>query len=338
MNFGTTMFPAATDLTVTRLGVNYALGVSRRPVQAVRDVTLTMHAGHVVGLVGESGSGKSSVARAIVGLAPISAGTVRLAGQPFGNESSRAQRRAVQMVFQNPRASLNPRRTVEQTLVEAVECGSLHTANTADRVAELLDAVALPTSLLGRRPQQMSGGQCQRIAIARALAVNPQFVLADEVTASLDAVIAAGVVALLRRLATSHNIGVLLITHDLRTVERIADWIAVMYLGKVVEQGSAQKILAAPRHPYTAALLAARPSLDVRRHQPLPLLNEIGLLSNTGCQFAPRCNYSTKECTTTDPTLSIDDCPVACHHPLDCDSISINHQSLTTAVLTKEKK
>ena len=307
-------------LTAEQLSVEYRGAGWRSRVLAVRNATLRVNAGEVVGLVGESGSGKSSVARALVGLAPVTAGVMQLDDTVLGPSAPRSQRRLVQMVFQNPRASLNPRRTVRQALTEALAASPARAGGHGTETAEhLLAAVSLPVGLLDRLPHQMSGGQCQRVAIARALAAQPHYLLADEVTAALDATVAAGVVSVLRRLANERRVGVLLITHDLRTVEWIADSVAVMYLGEIVEQGPAADVLNRPLHPYTAALLAARPSLHHRRTEPLPLVGDLGTRAAAGCQFAPRCPFARGDCHTVAPIPTRPLAAthvVACHHPL----------------------
>lgn len=285
---------------------------------AVDAVSLDVEPGTVVALVGESGCGKSSIARAVVGLTPLSAGEIRLGGTRLGPRRRADQRHSLQMIFQNPRASLNPRRTVRDALAEAVAVASRgRRVDTAAEIGRLLQSVALPEDLLDRRPAQLSGGQCQRIAIARALALRPKFLLADEATAALDATVAAGTVALFRRLADEYGLGVLLITHDLRTVEWIADEVAVMYLGRMVEHGRADDVLSRPGHPYTACLMDARPSLRARPDHRPPVRGEVDDSAPDGCRFAPRCPYATDVCRTTPPVLSSAAHRLACHHPLD---------------------
>ncbi len=298
-----------------------------RHVTAAQEVSLDIAAGRVVALVGESGCGKSSIARAIVGLTPIAAGGVYLDHLPLGRRRRLGDRLAVQMIFQNPRAALNPRRTVRAALDEALSVAS-RTPAAGDRpeLTQLLASVSLSEQLLDRRPAELSGGQCQRVAIARAIALRPRFLLADEATAALDATVAAGTVALFRRLADEYGLGVLLITHDLRTVEWIADEVAVMYLGRMVEHGWTRDVLTQPRHPYTAALIDARPSLRARPLQRLTVRGEVDDSSWEGCQFAPRCPYATDVCRSTRPPLSPSGQGadrtstthrLACHHPLD---------------------
>jgi oligopeptide/dipeptide ABC transporter ATP-binding protein len=307
-------------LSVREVSVHYRVPAwfGRAQVTAVEDVSLDVAPGQVVALVGESGCGKSSIARSIVGLADVSAGGVFIGDAALQGRRRRADRHAVQMIFQNPRSSLNPRRTVRDSLLEAL--GVVRTdgpVDTAQEMRRLLDSVALSEDLLDRRPAQLSGGQCQRVAIARALAIRPRFLLADEATAALDASVAAGTVALFRQLADDHGLGVLLITHDLRTVEWIADEVAVMYLGRIVEQGRMADVLGQPRHPYTACLMDARPSLHGSPQPRLEVRGEVGDSSQEGCRFAPRCPLATELCRTTRPELSPSPHRLACHHPLD---------------------
>jgi oligopeptide/dipeptide ABC transporter ATP-binding protein len=307
-------------LTVRHLSVRYRTptGFGSRAVDAVQDVSLSVAPGQVVALVGESGCGKSSIARAIVGLTHVAEGEISLGGAALGRRRRAADRHAVQMIFQNPRASLNPRRTIRDTLMEAVAVTGRHTkAEARAELHRLLESVALSDDLLGRLPAQLSGGQCQRVAIGRALALRPRFLLADEATAALDATVAAGTVTLFRQLADEYGLGVLLITHDLHTVEWIADEVAVMYLGRMVEHGQATDVLAQPGHPYTACLMDARPTLDARSERRFELRGEVEDSSAVGCRFAPRCPLATEICRSTRPELSSATHGLACHHPLE---------------------
>jgi peptide/nickel transport system ATP-binding protein len=302
---------------------------------AVDDVSLTIPAGRVVALVGESGCGKSTIARALVGLVQPTHGTICLDGVALGRRRPREQRLRVQMVFQNPKASLNPRRSVRATLAEALTAAGagIDIANGAttalpasldDRIAALLGDVDLPSSVLDRRPGQLSGGQCQRVAIARALALDPDFIVADEITAALDATVAASVIALLRRQADERGTGVLFITHDLGAVAHIADSVAVMYLGRIVEHGPSAQMLTRPRHPYTRGLLEARPDIAVRRSHPVSIVGEINDSADVGCRFAPRCPTASHDCRAVQPDLAsseLVDHRVACHHPITIEPV-----------------
>lgn len=309
-------------LSVRELSVRYGTRTwfGRRRLTAVQDVSFDVAPGRVVALVGESGCGKSSIARSIVGLTPVAAGGVYVGDTPLGRRRRPADRLAVQMIFQNPRASLNPRRTVRDALLEALRvAGRTRRVDTGRELGELLGSVSLAENLLDRRPAELSGGQCQRVAIARALALRPRFLLADEATTALDATVAAGTVALFRQLADERGLGVLLITHDLRTVEWIADEVAVMYLGRMVEYGPAAEVLTRPRHPYTACLMDARPALDAGPRRRLALRGEADVDVREGCAFAPRCPRPFGPCRSVRPELSPGPHRLACHHPFDRD-------------------
>lgn len=286
---------------------------------AVDGVSLDVAPGRVVALVGESGCGKSSIARAIVGLTHPAAGEIRIGDRILRRRRTSEDRHAVQMIFQNPRASLNPRRTIRETLLEALSVtGRIPKAAREAELVRVLASVALPGELLDRYPAQLSGGQCQRVALARAVAMRPKFLLADEATAALDATVAAGVTRLFRRLADEQGLGVLLITHDLHTVEWIADEVAVMYLGRMVEYGRVDDVLARPRHPYTACLMDARPDLSGTRERRFALRGEVADSAEAGCRFAPRCEFASDVCRTTRPELSTSSGHrLACHHQLD---------------------
>lgn len=246
-------------LEVRDLSVSF--GRRKRQVVAVDHVHLSVAANETVGLVGESGSGKTTVARAVVGLVQPSSGTVRLDGRPLGPAARRtaAQRRAVQMVFQDPRSSLNPRMTVAAIITEAWRTHP-DSAPVGDRTAalhRLLDDVGLGASVAKSRAAQLSGGQCQRVSIARALAVRPRLLVCDEAVSALDVSVQAQILRLLDDLRQRHHLAMLFISHDLGVVHQIADRVAVMRRGVLVEEGTATDVLAAPQHDYTKALLDA---------------------------------------------------------------------------------
>jgi peptide/nickel transport system ATP-binding protein len=234
--------------------------------RAVSGIDLTVEEGQTVALVGESGSGKTSVARAIVGLAPLSAGSIEVNGQRLdlrGNARLRQVRRTVQMVFQQPGGSLDPRMSVEETIAEPLQyLLRLPPSMIRPRIAELLELVGLGQQHRSRRPRELSGGQRQRVAIARAIAISPSLVICDEPTSSLDVSVQAQIINLLARLQRDLRLAYLFISHDLGVVRQIADLTAVMHLGEIVESGPTDRVLDLPQHDYTRALLAAVPAID----------------------------------------------------------------------------
>ncbi|MDR7275203.1 ABC transporter ATP-binding protein [Catenuloplanes atrovinosus] len=259
-------FPAAPDAAGTAVSIRDLSVVYDRRVRAVDGVSLDLPAGTVTGLVGESGSGKSTIGRALVGLAPITSGTVTVDGLEIGTArrgALRSVRARVGVVFQDPAAALDPRRTVGDSIAEPVE---LHARGTdaRTRVAELLEAVRLDASFAERYPHELSGGQRQRVVIARALALRPSLLIADEPTSALDVSIQAEVLSLLAELQREYGFACLFISHDLAVVRAIAHRVAVMHRGRIVEEGPTGEVLTAPSHPYTRRLLAAAPVPDPR--------------------------------------------------------------------------
>jgi ABC-type glutathione transport system ATPase component len=237
---------------------------------AVDDVSLSVDAGAAVGLVGESGSGKTTVARVLCGLQTPGSGGVLLDGQPLPRRRSVAQRRAVQMVFQDPFGSLNPRRRIGSMLTELLRVHGLARGAEAARALELLELVGLPEATLERYPAAFSGGQRQRIAIARALAAEPRIVIADEPVSALDVSVQATVLRLFAQLRSELDIGLLLISHNLAVIRVLCETVAVMYLGRLVETGTTAELFDDPRHPYTRALLDAVPRLRPAAAATLP--------------------------------------------------------------------
>ncbi len=289
-------------------GLKKYFGHAERPVRAVDDVSFDIGKGEVLGLVGESGSGKSTIGRSVVRLVEPTAGTIRFDGidlVPLTARALRPYRRRLQIIFQDPYASLNPRRRVADTIGEALATHGLHPgAARAERIAELLSLVGLAPEHALRFPHEFSGGQRQRIGIARALAVEPDFIVADEPVSALDLCIQAQVINLLSDLRERFNLTMLFISHDLDVVEYLCDRIVVLYLGKVMEVAPSRTLYRSPRHPYTQALLAAspRPDPNARRERRL-LQGDIPSPVDppSGCVFRTRCPYALDACASTVP-------------------------------------
>jgi oligopeptide/dipeptide ABC transporter ATP-binding protein len=300
------------------------LGRVRRYVRAVDDVSFDIAAGKTLGLVGESGCGKSTLGRAILHLQPPSSGEVRLNGQSIGNldrASLMKARRDMQIIFQDPFASLSPRRTVAQIVREPLDVHRIGTApERRQRVEELLGIVGMRSNALNRYPHEFSGGQRQRIGIARALALNPKFIVADEPVSALDVSVQSQVLNLIARLKDEHGISFLFISHDLAVIQHVSDEVAVMYLGKIVEQADATAIYKNARHPYTQALLSAIPVPDpTRKSTRIVLEGDVPSPANPppGCAFHTRCPVAVERCRTDVPALkqTVADTAhrVACH-------------------------
>ncbi len=281
----------------------------REPVRAVAGASLALSPGEIVGLVGESGCGKSTLARAAAGLVAPSEGSIEFDGRPQAPLGRRARPRhdvGLQLVFQDPYSSLNPRRRIGSQLADALRINDLAApAERARRVAGLLAEVGLPESAVDSYPHQFSGGQRQRLAIARALAAQPTALVLDEPLSSLDASAQAQVANLLVRLCREHQIAMLLISHDLAIVRQIADRISVMYLGVIVESGPTATLWNDPQHPYTRALIAAIPHADGQGTKPTPLPGEVPDPARppAGCRFHPRCPSVLARCREDVPQL-----------------------------------
>ncbi|MGG5259959.1 ABC transporter ATP-binding protein [Phycicoccus avicenniae] len=294
------------------------------PVRAVDGVSMSIAPGRVTALVGESGSGKSTVGRCVVRLLSPTSGTVRLAGTDvttLSRRAMRAHRRDVSIVFQDPAGSIDPRMLVGDVVAEPLRLQG-RAGNRADRtrrVAEQLERVGLNSSVAQRYPHELSGGQRQRVSIARALVSEPHLLVADEPTSALDVSVQASVLNLLADLQRDIGFACLFITHDLSAVEYLADDIAVMYLGQVVETGTREEVFAHPRHPYTQALLAAAPVADpVRQRERVRVLLGDDLPSAidppSGCRFHTRCPVAVERCATVVPALRrVGGGTVACH-------------------------
>jgi oligopeptide/dipeptide ABC transporter ATP-binding protein len=317
-------------LEVDQLAVHFPvlrglLGRRVGTVKAVDGVSLELGAEQTLGLVGESGSGKSTTARAILRLVDITRGRVTLDGQDVaalsGDELRRA-RRKMQMIFQDPYASLNPRMTVHDTLAEPLTTHRVAkgAADIGRRVAKLMDQVGLPQSFVRRYPHEFSGGQRQRVGIARALALAPKLIVADEPVSALDVSIRAQIINLLGELQRELGIAYLFIAHDLAVVRHICHEVAVMYLGKIVERAPTAALFHEPRHPYTQALLSAIPIPDPARERGRKHLVLVGdppspLAPPTGCSFHTRCPHVMDVCKTEAPALTAttEGHLVACH-------------------------
>ena len=290
----------------------FRVGRPRRLVRAVDGVSFAISAGRTLGLVGESGCGKSTVARSTLRLIEPDAGSVTIDGTDVlaaGPRQLRALRRRMQIVFQDPYGSLNPRMTVRQTLAEPLAIHRLARGAEAERrIAALLEEVGLDPTFANAYPHELSGGQRQRVGIARALSVEPEFVVLDEAVSALDVSVQAQVLNLLTDLQQRRRLTYLFIAHDLAVVKHVADHVAVMYLGKIVERAPAAALYAAPRHPYTASLLSAVPVPDPKAQRPrIVLTGEVPSPAHppAGCPFHPRCPHPKKNgrCRTEPPAL-----------------------------------
>ena len=290
-------------------------------VHAVDDVSLTIAHGQTLGLVGESGCGKTTVGRTILNLLPASGGQVRFEGRDLGSLSHsgwRALRREMQIIFQDPMESLNARHTVGRTLEEPFVIHKLGDTATRRRwVDELLERVGLPASAAERFPHEFSGGQRQRIGIARAIALKPKLIVCDEAVSALDVSIRAQIVNLLLELQRDMRLALLFIAHDLAIVRHVSDEVAVMYLGKIVEQAPAANIYARPAHPYTRALISAIPMPDPKsKGERIVLQGDVPSPINppSGCRFHTRCPFAAPVCSSTPPPWE----QVAANHFVAC--------------------
>ncbi|TPJ36140.1 ABC transporter ATP-binding protein [Mesorhizobium sp. B2-8-3] len=305
-------------------GMMSALAGRRTEIEAVAGVGFTLERGQTLALVGESGSGKTTLARAVNGLQAAAGGSVRFEGREL-NELTKAEwkplRRKMSMMFQDPVGSLSPRLSVRSLLAEPFAIHGLSGRSLEAEVERLLALVGLPRDFAERYPHQLSGGQARRVGVARAVALDPVLIIADEPTAGLDVSIQGEVLNLLNDLRDRMGLSMLIITHNLHVVRQIADRMAVMYLGRFVEEGETEAIFRAPHHPYTAALLSANPEPDPDKvHNRIALPAEVPSLLDRplGCEFHTRCPFAQDICTTQAPALSaVGSSRLTCHFPLN---------------------
>ncbi len=302
------------------------------PVRAVDGVSFSLAEGETLGLVGESGCGKSTLSRALMGLYRPTSGEVRYDGAPLNGMPTREQRRQVQMVFQDPYSSLNPRMTVGQMLGELLRYHQVVARGDVEkRSRELVDLVGLPEDALGRRPRQFSGGQRQRVGIARALALEPRVLIADEAVSALDVSVQATIINLLVDLKATLDLSMIFVSHNMAVVRQVSDRVAVMYRGRIVELGTTQQVFEDPSHPYTQLLLASVPRMLTTPHAVVPQEPALGTADplavvdgepeadespysahtvehgeGEGCRFRPRCPVSMEKCGQEPGLLTVE--------------------------------
>ena len=309
------------------------------PIRAVDGVSLSLQQGETLGLVGESGCGKSTLSRSIMGLYEPTAGEIRYAGAALSHGPSRAQRRQVQMVFQDPYSSLNPRMSVGQMLTEVLRYHHVvPRARVGERCRELMALVGLPEEALGRRPRQFSGGQRQRVGIARALALEPRVLIADEAVSALDVSVQATIINLLLDLKSELDLSMIFVSHNMAVVRQVSDRVAVMYRGRIVETGATDDVFARPQHPYTRLLLGSVPRMLTSPQEavaeavadPLAVVDgepdaddspysahQVEHGEGGGCRFRPRCPVAFDQCATEPELLQVagtDGQSAACWH------------------------
>lgn len=331
-------------LKVVNLTKHYPLGAGLLKknipvVRAAEDVSFTVEAGETFCIVGESGCGKSTVAHLLMQLVEPTAGSVEIDGVDIaglGGRARRQSRRRMQMVFQDPYASLNPRLTAEQIIAEPVEnFERLSRPARRELSSGLLKQVGLSPEIAMRLPSELSGGQCQRLGIARALALKPSIIIADEAVSALDVSVQAQIINLMMDLQKQTGVAFIFISHDLAVVEHIGHRVAVMYLGRIVELAPCEALFAKPLHPYTEALTAAAPVPDPTRVKPdAPLEGDVPSPVNppSGCAFHPRCPLAIERCRTDLPALTpmADGRAVACHVRVPASSFA--EPSVATAI------
>jgi oligopeptide/dipeptide ABC transporter ATP-binding protein len=320
-------------LDVRELSVSFG---RRRPTRVLAGIDLTVRPGEILGIIGETGSGKTTLARAVVGLAPVESGRITFEGTELTGLRGRALRDfrrsgRLQFTFQDPLRALDPQLPVAAIVGEGLAvAGRRGRRESGERVAEALYRVGLDPSLADRTPGQISGGQRQRVLLARAIATRPRLLLCDEPVSALDASNRNHVLRMLDELRTGSGIAVVVISHDLSSLAGIADRVAVLYRGRLVEEGRIQDVLTDPKHPYTALLTASAPSVR-REHRiaPAALRPDPGRpqwTSPAGCVFASRCRFATEECATEPPLVETAGRRVACHHAADWRA-QLTHQT-----------
>lgn len=310
------------SLSVSVPGKSRLPFVKGQTLDILRDVSLDIGRGQIISMVGESGSGKSTFGRALVGLMNPSGGEILLDGEALlkSQGSVRRLRETAALLFQDPVTSFDPRQRIGSIIAEPRHiAGRSDTGR--DAIAEIAAKAGLTRNLLERFPHGLSGGQARRAAVARALSVTPRLIIADEPTAGLDLSVQAGVLNLFLDIRDDVGSAFLIITHNLAVARRVSDRVAIMYLGRIVETGPTREIFAAPRHPYTQALLAAEPAPDPRkRRTEPPVIGETPSLLHrpTGCEFHPRCRFAQDRCRTEAPveTQISDNHRIRCHYPL----------------------
>ncbi len=310
------MTPAIETVGLSRSFVQRAGAFdSSRRVVAVDEVSLSVAPGSALGIVGESGCGKTTLARIMLGLLPPSAGTVRIDGRSLASMDRRERARLIQPVFQDPMSSLNPRRRIADIVaLPLIAAGGVTRRERRRRVMAILERVGLSAATAARYPAQLSGGQRQRVAIARALVIEPRILICDEPTSALDVSVQAQILNLLAELRAMFSLTLVFISHNLAVVEHIADEVAVMYLGRIVEHAAADAVFGTPRHPYTRALLASvltpEPGLGI---PDVPLGEGYPDPANIphGCRFHPRCPIAIPLCRTEEPARAAVECHLA---------------------------